>query len=121
MEATMQGNTPMANGKDSAGPALTKAAASLHNTVDKMAAAADKAIRKVEPAIEGAAKMAHKAVNKAADVAVPAAGWISERGDRLNATGRKLASDTTGYVSANPWKSLGMALAAGYLVSRLVR
>jgi len=55
------------------------------------------------------------------DVAGPTAGWLSEKGDRLAATRRKVAADTEQYVSAHPWKSLGFALAAGFLISRFIR
>jgi ElaB/YqjD/DUF883 family membrane-anchored ribosome-binding protein len=121
MDTTIPGNTQHHAGNGVAGTGLNKAAASVHGAVDKLAEAADKAARKVEPAIARTAQMAHTAVNKASDVAGPAADWLSERGSRL-ATARREMTDSTGkYVAAHPWKSVGIALAAGYLISRLVR
>ena len=66
------------------------------------------------------AAMAHKAVDKAADAAAPAAEWVVDKGDSINATQKKLISDTCSYVSANPLKSVGFALLAGFLISRIV-
>ena len=121
MEATTRTNTPFPVVNSTADATLNKAAASVHGAVDKIAGAADDAVRNVKPAIDRVAQIAHQAVNKVADVAGPTADWLSEQGDSLNATRRKVAADTTQYVSANPWKSLGFALAAGFLISRFIR
>lgn len=121
MEITTRGNTPFPAGDGKADTSVNKAAANAHGVVDKMAEAADDAARKVKPAIDRVAQMAHQGVDKAADAAGPAAAWLSERGDSLMATKRKVAADTCQYVSANPWKSVGFALAAGFLISRLMR
>ncbi len=121
MEATTRTNTPFPVFNGTADATLNKAAASVHGAVDKMAGAADQAVRNVKPAIDRAAQLAHRAVNKAADVAGPTADWLSEKSDSLQATRRKVAADTTQYVSAHPWKSLGFALVAGFLISRFMR
>jgi ElaB/YqjD/DUF883 family membrane-anchored ribosome-binding protein len=121
MEATTRTNTPFPTVNNAADATLNKAAASVHGAVDKMAGVADDAVRNVKPAIDRVAQIAHQAVNKVADVAGPTADWLSEQGDSLKATQRKMAADTTQYVSANPWKSLGFALAAGFLISRFIR
>jgi ElaB/YqjD/DUF883 family membrane-anchored ribosome-binding protein len=47
--------------------------------------------------------------------------WLTERGQRLNATQERLVADASSYVSTNPMKALGIALAVGFLVSRLMR
>jgi ElaB/YqjD/DUF883 family membrane-anchored ribosome-binding protein len=111
----------MAPGNGAADSGLTRAAAGAHHAVDKVASAADEAARKVKPAIEHAAKSAHHAVDRVADAAAPAADWVSERGERLQATGQKVVADTTQYVSANPWKAIGFAVLAGLLIGRIVR
>ena len=121
MEATTRTNTPFPVVNSTADATLSKAAAGVHGAVDKMAGAADDAVRNVKPAIDRVAHSAHQAVNKVADVAGPTAGWLSQRGDRLQATRRQVAADTGQYVSAHPWKSLGLALAAGFLISRFIR
>ena len=63
----------------------------------------------------------HGALDQAVDAAAPAAQWLEEHGEALNASGQKLMVRTRKYVTANPLQSLGMALAAGYLISRLTR
>lgn len=109
------------NGKASGTASVQDALTSAHATVDKMAYAADEAIRSAKPGIERAAQTAHKLVDRAAGAAVPAAEWLGAQGESIKATQKKLLNDTTDYVSANPIKSIGMALAAGFLISRFVR
>jgi len=64
--------------------------------------------------------MAHRAVDTAAGAAAPAADWLAERGESLNTTQKKLVADTCKYVSANPLKSVGIAVVAGFLLSRII-
>jgi ElaB/YqjD/DUF883 family membrane-anchored ribosome-binding protein len=64
---------------------------------------------------------AHGAVDQVADAAAPAAQWLEEHGESLTASGEKLVDSTCKYVAAHPLQSLGLALAAGYLISRLTR
>jgi ElaB/YqjD/DUF883 family membrane-anchored ribosome-binding protein len=122
MENIIRGNTPSNSGTPTAGDsALGKVSTGAHAAVDSMAGAADQAARKVQPAITQVAAMAHQAVDKVADVAAPAAGWLAEQGHNLDATQKKLVTDTCNYVSANPLKSLGIAVAAGFILSRMMR
>src|SRR5471032_288797 len=122
MEVTTRANTPFPTGNGAAGETtLNRAIASVHGAVDKVACAAYNAARKVKPAIYRVAEVAHQTVDKAAGVAAPTAAWLSERGDNLKARQRTVAADAAQYVSAHPWKSLGFALAAGFLISRFVR
>ena len=100
---------------------LNRASSSAHAAVDSMASAADAAARKAKPAIDKVAAMAHQAVDKAAEAAGPAADWLTEQGDSLNATQKKLVADTCSYISAHPLKSVGIAVVAGFLLSRLFR
>ena len=64
---------------------------------------------------------AHGAVDQVADAAAPAAQWLEEQGETLTAGGEKLLDSTYKYIAAHPLQSLGLALAAGYLISRLTR
>ena len=121
MEATTRTNTPFATGNGTADAALNKAATSLHGAVDKVAGAADDAARKAKPAIDRVAEVAHQTVDKAAGVAVPAAAWLNEQANGLRATQRTMTADTGQYIAAHPWKSLGFAVAAGFLLSRFMR
>ena len=101
--------------------ALGRATMSVHSAVDQTASAADGVARKVIPAIDRAAEFAHHAVDKAAAGAAPAAEWISDQASAINATQKKLVSGTRQNVAANPLMSVGIALAAGYLISRVIR
>jgi hypothetical protein len=64
---------------------------------------------------------AHDAVDEVADAAAPAAQWLEEQGETLTHSGEKLLDTTCKYVAAHPLRSLGLALLAGYVISRLTR
>jgi ElaB/YqjD/DUF883 family membrane-anchored ribosome-binding protein len=118
METNSRGNTTgmLGNGDGT----LSKASSSAHAAVDSIAGAADEAARKAKPAIDQVAAMAHKAVDKAAGAAAPTADWLAAQGENLNASQKKLVSDTCNYVSANPLKAVGIAVVAGFLLSRII-
>jgi ElaB/YqjD/DUF883 family membrane-anchored ribosome-binding protein len=120
METNVRGNTPSTTGMPGNGEDVaSKAQSSAHAAVNSMAGAAVEAAKKAKPAIDRVAGMAHQAVDKAAGAAGPTADWLSEQGASLNATQQKLVADTCSYVSANPLKSLGIAVVAGFLLSRI--
>jgi len=122
METTARGNTPSISGmSNNTEGTLTKASSSAHAAVNSIAGAADEAARKAKPAIDRVAAMAHQAVDKAAGAAAPTADWLTEQGESLNTTQKKLVADTCGYVSANPLKAVGIAVVAGFLLSRFIR
>jgi len=100
---------------------LNKASGGAHAAVDSIANAADEAARKAKPAIDKVASMAHQAVDKAVGAAEPTAEWLAEQGDSLKAAQKKLVADTCSYVSAHPLQSLGIAIAAGFLIGRVMR
>lgn len=122
METTARGNTPSTSGmsNDTEGT-LNKASASAHAAVNSIAGAADEAARKAKPAIDRVAAMAHQAVDNAAGAAAPTADWLIEQGKSITATQKKLVADTCSYVSANPLKSVGIAVFAGFLLGRIIR
>ena len=122
MENTVRGSNPLSSEiSNSAAGAVNRASSSAHAAVNSIVEAADEAARKAKPAIDRVAARAHQAVDRAAGAAVPAAHWLTERGQRLNATQEKLVADASSYVSANPLKAFGIALAVGFLLSRLIR
>jgi ElaB/YqjD/DUF883 family membrane-anchored ribosome-binding protein len=122
VETTVRGSNPLNSEiSNSAAGAVNRASSSAHAAVNSLAGAADEAARKAKPAIDRVAAMAHQAVDKAAGAAAPTADWLTERGQRLNATQEKLVAGASNYVSANPLKALGIALAAGFLLSRFIR
>jgi ElaB/YqjD/DUF883 family membrane-anchored ribosome-binding protein len=117
MENVIRGN----HSSNTAEAVLTKASAGAHAAVDSMAGVADDVARKAKPAINHVAGMAHQAVDRVAGAAVPTAEWLAVKGESLNATQKKLVTDTRGYVSANPLKSVGIAAVAGFVLSRFFR
>src|SRR5664279_5629364 len=121
MESHTSGNTPSSSGMPGNGDGtISKASSSAHGAVNSIASAADEAARKAKPAIDRAAAMAHQAVDKAAGAAAPTADWLAEQGESLNTTQKKLVADTCGYISANPLKALGIAVVAGFVLSRII-
>jgi ElaB/YqjD/DUF883 family membrane-anchored ribosome-binding protein len=100
---------------------MNKASSSAHAAVDSFAVAADEAVRNAEPAIDKVTGMAHQAVDKAAGAAAPAADWLMEKSESLDATQKKLVADTCSYVAANPLKAIGIAAVAGILLGRIIR
>jgi ElaB/YqjD/DUF883 family membrane-anchored ribosome-binding protein len=121
MEVTTRANIHFPTGNGTAGDtSLNRAIAGVHGAVDKVAGVADDAARKVKPAIDRATEVAHQTVDKVAGVAAPTATWLSEQGDSLKASQRTMVTDAGQYVSAHPWKSLGFALVAGFLISRTI-
>ncbi len=121
MENATFGNTPNTIGNSGRDDVLTKTTAGAHAAVSSIADAADGAARRVKPAIEQVAAVAHQVVDKAAASAAPAVDWIGEQGESLRATQKKLVTDTSSYIAANPLMSVGVALVAGILLSRLIR
>ena len=122
MEQTGYGTSPSTSGTSTnLDGTLSKASAGAHAAVNSVADAAEGAIRKTKPAIDKVASMAHQAVDKAAASAAPAADWIGEKGEKLDATQKKLVNDTCAYISANPLTSIGLAVFAGFLLSRITR
>jgi ElaB/YqjD/DUF883 family membrane-anchored ribosome-binding protein len=101
--------------------ALDKASHSAHAAFDSLATTANEAVSKAGPAIDRVAAKAHEAVDKAAGVAAPGAEWLANQADELSAAPKKLMADTCSYVAAHPLQSLGLALLAGYLLSRVTR
>jgi ElaB/YqjD/DUF883 family membrane-anchored ribosome-binding protein len=59
--------------------------------------------------------------NQAIDTAAPATQWLKEHRETLTTGGKKLMDGTGKYIAAHPLQSLGLALAAGYLIRRLSR
>src|SRR5262245_53094429 len=121
MESTATGsNFPHAGASGTEGT-LSKATSSAHAAVDSVAGKVDDAARKAGPAIDRVTKAAHQAVDNAAGAAGPAVSWIAEQGQHLNDTQKKVVDDMCKSISANPLKSVGIALAAGFIISRITR
>ncbi|MDD5461332.1 MAG: DUF883 domain-containing protein [Methylococcales bacterium] len=70
--------------------------------------------------IDTTAKAAHEAVDRIAGATNQAAEAIGEKGKQLEQTQQQLMEDCRSYVRDNPMQSVGMAVAAGFLLSRIL-
>lgn len=70
--------------------------------------------------IDKASKSAHEAVDKIVSATSHAAEAVSEKGEQLKNAEQRLMENCRGYVRDNPITSLGIAVAAGFLLSRLL-
>lgn len=70
--------------------------------------------------INKASNYAHEEVDKATSAATHAAEAFDEKGRELKKAKKRLINDYTNYTRNHPIKSLGMAVAAGFLLSRVL-
>ena len=70
--------------------------------------------------IDKASHSAHEAVDKVASATNQAAEGLCEKGAQLKNAERQLLENCRSYVRDNPITSLGIATAAGFLLSRLL-
>ena len=75
---------------------------------------------RVDEAIDRVKSGAHEAVDKAADAATQAAGTIGQKGEQLRNVEQQFVEDCRGYIHKNTVASLGIAVGAGFLLSRLL-
>ncbi len=71
--------------------------------------------------VDAMAAGAHDAVDWAADATNSATDSLSDTGHELRATQEKWLATAREYVQENPATSVGIALAGGYLLSRILR
>jgi len=121
METTPFTNTPVNSRNGMTDGVVDHAAVNMHGAVNRVAATANDAAGAVKPAIDRVTQMAHQTVDKVAGVAGPTAAWLSAQGDHLVSAQRSAVSDARTYISANPWQSVGVALAAGLLIGRMTK
>lgn len=104
------------------GAADTSSAAT--RTVDQVTSGAHKAIDRasetVHPAVDRMASGAHQTVDRIAGAASQAAGTFDLKSEQLMDAQARLTDNCRGYIQENPLASLGIAVAAGFLLSRLV-
>jgi len=67
-----------------------------------------------------ASQFAHEAGEKFANATNQASETLSEKTEQLKNAEQRLMKDCCGYVQDNPVTSLGIAVAAGFLLSRLL-
>ncbi|HLT63832.1 MAG TPA: hypothetical protein VKZ92_04850 [Pseudohongiella sp.] len=96
------------------------AAAPGTGTADRIAQSAHEGIDAVseaaQPAIDRVAAGAHKAVDSAEEFIKPAAEALDEAGLK----GEELIATGTDYIRRHPLLSIGMAVAAGYVLNSLL-
>jgi ElaB/YqjD/DUF883 family membrane-anchored ribosome-binding protein len=71
-------------------------------------------------ALDQASDLAHEAGEKIADATTQIAETVHEKVEDMKATEQRWASECRDYVRNNPITSLGIAAAAGFLLSRLL-
>ena len=86
----------------------------VHHVIDKVADAA-------HPAVDRIASGAHRAADKIADAAGQAAETLGVKGEKLKNAQMRALEQCRGYVRDSPVTSLGVAIAAGFVLSRLWR
>ncbi|ESS73572.1 hypothetical protein MGMO_16c00060 [Methyloglobulus morosus KoM1] len=67
-----------------------------------------------------ASQFAHEAGEKIANASTQAADALSEKGEQLKNAEQRLMRHCCSYVKDNPATSLGIAVVAGFLLSRLL-
>jgi len=63
---------------------------------------------------------AHAAYDKIADATSQAAETLGEKGEQLKKTEQQLMKSCSGFISDNPITAVSIAVATGFLLSRLV-
>jgi ElaB/YqjD/DUF883 family membrane-anchored ribosome-binding protein len=71
--------------------------------------------------IDRVSQTAHEAVDRAAQTAAALAERVTEKSDELMHYTDQWVEGTRSYVREHPMAALGMALAAGYLLSMIMR
>ena len=92
---------------------LDQATSGVHQTIDRVTNAA-------RPAVDRVASGAHQAVDSMAEAASKAADSLGIKTAQLKEAQERLMESCSAYVQENPLASLGIAVAAGFLLSRLV-
>lgn len=106
-------------------PGLKDGSRALGRTVDKASSGAHDAIDKVSdaarPMVDRVTSGAHQAVDKIASAAGQAAETLGVKGEQLKNAQAQAMAQARIYVRDNPMTALGIAVAAGYILSRLLR
>lgn len=92
---------------------IDQATSGAHDTIDRVTDA-------TRPAVDRVASGAHQAVDSIAGAASKAADTLGVKTAQLKEAQERLMESCTSYVQENPLASLGIAVAAGFLLSRLV-
>jgi ElaB/YqjD/DUF883 family membrane-anchored ribosome-binding protein len=92
--------------------AVEHATIGAHHKIDSMSSSG-------KPAVDRMAASAHEAVDKVSSVASHAVETLGVKGEQLNAAEKRLVAGTRQYVQQHPVASIGIAIATGYVLSRM--
>lgn len=92
---------------------VDQATAGAHDTINSVSEAA-------RPAVDRIATSAHEVVDKVAGVATQAAETLGVKGDQIKSAQQKLVESAREYMHEHPVATLGIAVAAGFVLSRLL-
>ncbi|WKJ92289.1 DUF883 domain-containing protein [Methylomonas montana] len=70
--------------------------------------------------IDKASNYAHEAVDKIASASHHASETLDQKSEQLKTAEQRLVKNCQGYIRDNPVTSLGIAVATGFLLSRLL-
>lgn len=105
-------------------PSFNDGTRTLGRTVDQAGSVAHDAIDRVSdaarPMVDRIASGAHQAVDKIASAAGQAAETLGVKGSQLKNAQAQALAQTRVYVRDNPLAALGIALAAGFILSKLL-
>lgn len=113
METTEKGSLNPSEDIRTAARTVDQATARAHTVIDKATEAA-------RPMVDRAASGAHQAVDRIAGVAGQAAETLGAKSEQLMDAQTRAMEQCRGYVRDNPLASLGIAIAAGFVLSRLL-
>ena len=80
----------------------------------------DRATEAARPAVDRVASTAHQTVDRVAGAATSAAETLDMKAGQLRDAQERFTEDCRDYVRENPLKSVGIAVAAGFLLSKLL-
>jgi len=107
------GNTSGADTGNGMARTVDQATSSAHRAIDRATDA-------TRPTVEKVAAGAHQLVDKIAGAATTAADKLDTKTGELKDARERLTESCREYVRENPLASIGIAVAAGFLLSRLL-
>ena len=113
MDQTVNAGVTGTNAGTRALNAVDDVAARAHGTIDRVSANA-------QPTIDRLADRAHGVVEKAAVATSDAADALGEQAAKLRQTQVRLTEQCRDYVQDNPMLSVGLAVATGFLLGKLL-
>jgi ElaB/YqjD/DUF883 family membrane-anchored ribosome-binding protein len=108
----METNTTGVPGSNK-GVNVNQAASNAHDKIDRAAESA-------RPAVDHAVNTAHEKVDQLADMASHASETFDEKAAEFKEMQAKFMENATQYVQTHPMASLGIAMAAGFLLSKMM-